>query len=723
MKHRSVWGLAGFLGLLLALATLDLHAQDTATEVETGGDRVSISFTEASIQDVLRSLASMRDGVNIVVDPGITGQVSFQLEDVPWDTALQLVTDMHGLVVNREGPNIYRVSRPKAIVSSDLTVELHTAESVARLADDEARSLAGDTSLTAEEARAFLAADPTRYVLRIIADNQPAVDIVNELARQAALNFAFSADFEAATDKTGKPVTGKAAVLPPISLNLRNIGLEDAITLIAEQGKLSCVKRNNVWLVSPYQAQAAQLEPLKTETFTINYLPLDAELVKILKSLCTEREKVTMGKNKIILVRATADTIEAIRNTLLIMDRPTPQVLIEARIFQVTDGDISKLGIEWQDLGSEDGFKVSGTWDNLAQTDTNYTGTPGDWRNSWPNPPVPAGTWTANQVTTTLNGVQQKLDIKRGILDTVQYAYLDWDSFEFVLHALKQNDKAKQIANPKIVCNSDEQAFIHIGPQVPIIKSTTDGTGDTATRTYELDGDYGDEEIAEVDLGADAGTPKQKRSYTTNKGYLDLGTKLTVLPSVKTEEEVYLRVMPELVRKTKDIELTSGDNTVSYPEIFRTYVRTQFTLKSGQTVAIGGLIDESDREGESGIPLLKDIPWLGKYLFSYKTSSKQRSETVIFLTVKVIAGKELQTSAGVPVRSQGLQDEIDRIHQEDAYGAEYNEDKAREALEAAKAAEKAKVETRVNDAVKNFFGFGETEKADPLATPESYLKE
>lgn len=737
MKRTFSFALVGFAVAFVMLGPNRVFSQEEAPAAATE-DRVSISFTEASIQDVLRSLASMREGVNIVVDPGLTGEVTCQLEDVPWETALKLVTDMHGLVVTRDSENIYRVSRPQAAIASDLTIELHTAESIARLTDEEALALAGDPSLGPEEARAFLADAPTRYVNRVIAENQPAVDIVTELARQASLNFAFSADFEVPVTQPGQPAA--PAVLPPVSLNLRNIGLEDALLLIAEQGKLTIINRNGVWLVSPYRPEAVQLEPLKMETFTINYLPLDDELVAILQTLCTERGRVTKGKNKILIVRATADSIEAIRETLLVMDRPTPQVLIEARFFQAGDGFSKKLGIDWKDLGTVGGFTIDGTWEDLSMQEPNlgYLFSQAD---PGADPPVyssPVG-WAfgLNENNTAIwdelipGSAQQRLDIKNFELDTIQYAYLSWPDVQIVLHAMEESNDVKQIANPKIICNSDEQATIHIGEQRPIIKSTIETGEGNNTIAYELDGDYGDEEISEVDLGGQDG-PTQQRSYTTNKGYLDLGTKLTVLPSVKTEEEVYLRVVPELlsVRAENNFVISGGGDTgdtvtgvVSYPTLFRTYVRSQFTLKSGQTVAIGGLVSEDERKEVNGIPLLNRIPWLGKWLFSYESTSVVRSETIIFITVKVISGKELQTVAGVPIRSKSVQEEIDRIHEEDADGAEYNEDKAREALEAAEAAEDVRLENRVNNTVKRFFGFGKEEEVDAMEPPESYLEE
>ena len=719
-RPLSVHSKTAFLFGLLTLGLL-LHAQEAPVPVPqaipgaekstttTGGDtrapgnkddRVSISFTEASIQDVLRSLASMRDGVNIVIDPNVTGKVSLQLEDVAWDTALKLVTEMNNLTVSKEG-NIYRVSRPTLEATSDLMVVMHTPETIAKLSDDDVLKMVGDPSLTLDQALTALGKNPGGYVSHLVANEQPAVDIVKALAKAAGLNFAFSSDFNAPPAATGgenSAGTGAATAapapvtLPPVSLNLKNIKLEDALQFVAEQGKLSCVDRNGTWLISPLTTQAAQLEPLKLETFTINYLSLDDDLVRILQGLCTSRGKVTRGKNKILIVHATAKTIDAIRQTLLVMDRPTPQVLIEARFFKVTDTFIKKIGLDWQDLGQTKGQTIT----------TRFGGVKDGF-----DPAL--ATSATNQIA---------VDLADASLSQFRYAYVGIQDLSIIAHAAENDDGVTQLANPKLLVNSDEQAFIHIGEQRPIIKFTKESTTAGILTTGELDGDYGGQTVNEADLGG-PNNQTSSRSYTTNKGYLDLGTKLTVLPSVKTEEEVYLKVAPEMV---DSIGSQSAGDGNSYPVLFRTYVRSQFTIKSGQTIAIGGLVREENLDETNGVPLLNKIPFVGSRLFSYENTNKQRTETIIFLTVKVISGKELTTTSGVPINTKLIQEHLNTIHAQDANGAEYDEVKAQKDLAAKKAAE-AEAAIRKNP-LKRLFGMDKEEKStDPMQEPDSYLEE
>ncbi|OPZ31058.1 MAG: putative type II secretion system protein D precursor [Lentisphaerae bacterium ADurb.BinA184] len=693
-------GVAMVAGRVLAQDAPAAPAPDAAAPA-AGGDKdlVSLSVTEARIQDVLRSLAAMRQGVNILIDPDISGNVSFKLEDVPWETALGLVTEAHGLQVTRVSTNIYRVHRPLAEATGDLIVELHSAETIATLTDAEAVAMVRDPTLEPAAARERAAATPQAYLRRLTVDKKAPVDVVGALARKAGINYTFSPEVVPAATPKGKasaPADAEKPAppreLPPISVNLKNLAVADAMRLVTDQGGLSATVQGGVWVVKIKDLEHVQLEPLQTATLTVNFLPLDENLAKLLQGLCTPRGKVSVGRNKILIVQDTAAGIEAVQQVLLVMDKPTPQVLIETRFFQIDDGSSKKLGVDWQDLGSATGMTFTAKpyplhfdyWDSKRAYDPNadasitwkqYTVDPATGAiSTFPEPgeddttsPVPVDEYVEN--------VFDILGARTAILTPPDLAV--------TLHALATSDGTRQLANPKLVVSSDEQASIHIGAQTPIIKSTsTQNTGaNNATVTYELDDAYGAETVEEVQLDPFAKAPPgSKRTYKTNKGYLDLGTKLTVLPSVKTADEVYIRVMPELITQIgEEVRGRGTADELRWPIIFRTYVKTQFSVRSGQTIAIGGLVSENKGQTTSSVPVLGDLPLLGR-LFSYDQDTVKRSETVIFLTVKVLAGKDLLVTSAVPIHSQGVQGDIETIIEQDAAGAEYSQERVREML-------------------------------------------
>ncbi|MFO7822056.1 MAG: secretin and TonB N-terminal domain-containing protein, partial [Lentisphaeria bacterium] len=222
-------------------------------EVAAESQQVNLSVSEARVQDVLRSLASLRKDVNIVIDPGVTGTVSLQLDGVPWKTALDLITDSQGLVYTKEGPNIYRVSVSAEKVKQGVIVELFTAEEAEALSDEQVMQLVTEEGITVQEARERIASSPQLYVKQLSVDEKSALDVVKNLAGKAGLNYTFS-------PRAGKPAApqdgqeGEAAKpapeTPPISLNLRNLSVKRAMVLVADQGGLSAIEEEGVWVIS-----------------------------------------------------------------------------------------------------------------------------------------------------------------------------------------------------------------------------------------------------------------------------------------------------------------------------------------------------------------------------------------------------------------------------------------------------------------------------------------
>mgnify|MGYP006291191539 CR=1 FL=1 len=646
-------------------------------------DLISLDFNKAPIEQVLHSLAGMRDGVNMVIGPDVEGTITFKLDNVEWELALRLITEAHGLTVTKEGENIYRVATRKEQegVEKAIVVELYTLGDIRSLSSDAALKLLGDPEVTdPEQAKGILLRHPSRYVKQISVDSRGAVDVVRMLAQKAGLNFTFSADSgPVSRGKDGEKTTIKAEDLPPISLNLRNLPVEDALLLIAEQGGLLATNRNGVWAISPMTPEQREVEPLKLETFQVKFIPLDKDLVSICEPLISDRGTVSSGKNKILIVKDTAEGIAAVKQALQVMDRPTPQVLIEARFFELQKGASKNLGIDWNVLGTDgvavnmdpltyDYSKTIERGDNDSDTNTNS--------NSFEMTRDLATGAISGSNTESAERSNQIEEFENEAVESVRSALLDVNQFGVVLHALKSNLGAKQLSNPKIVVSSEQQATIHIGDQQPIVKSSIESSeGGDAIRTFELDPDYGGQVVEEAQLVEGARTSQ----YKTRKGYLDLGTKLTVAPSVKTEDQIYIRVVPELTSLVGFESFGSGTSLTRYPKLFTTRVRTQFTINSGQTIAIGGLVSERTKSDISRVPLLGSIPGL-KRLFSYETEDKEQTETVIFLTVKMISSEELVATSGVPIRSYLVQPELERIAREDAAGAEYSPERARQIL-------------------------------------------
>jgi general secretion pathway protein D len=127
----------------------------------------------------------------------------------------------------------------------------------------------------------------------------------------------------------------------------------------------------------------------------------------------------------------------------------------------------------------------------------------------------------------------------------------------------------------------------------------------------------------------------------------DTGVILEVTPRVSENGNVTLFVTQEV----SDVTQTKSSG-IDSPTIQRRRIQTVVSTRDGNTVALGGLIRESGSKGDSGIPLLKDIPILGN-AFRTNTSDSRRSELIVLLVPHVMRNQE-ETQAVVDALVEGL---------------------------------------------------------------------
>lgn len=170
-----------------------------------------------------------------------------------------------------------------------------------------------------------------------------------------------------------------------------------------------------------------------------------------------------------------------------------------------------------------------------------------------------------------------------------------------LLNALASNNRATILSSPKIVARNGETATIQVGQEVPII---------TSQQTNATTGSTGVIQTVE---------------------YRNTGVILKVRPVIHSGNQVDLDVTQEV----SAAQITStGVNTS--PTFGTRKIDTKLSLKDGATVLLGGLISNNGSQGDSGIPLLKDIPGLGQ-LFRTNTDKSDRTELIILITTYVIS--------------------------------------------------------------------------------------
>lgn len=174
-----------------------------------------------------------------------------------------------------------------------------------------------------------------------------------------------------------------------------------------------------------------------------------------------------------------------------------------------------------------------------------------------------------------------------------------------VVNLLKQDADAQTLANPRVRVLNNRQAKFHIGDRIPIQTSTVQSTATVAvTSTFE---------------------------------YKDVGIKLNIEPNVHLNSTVTLKMTLEI--STLGDALDFGNNQKQYKFGTRN-TDTTINLRDGETVIIGGLIKDEERKSSNKIPLLGDIPILGK-LFSSSDDGTIKTDILMSITPNIVRTLEL----------------------------------------------------------------------------------
>ena len=145
--------------------------------------------------------------------------------------------------------------------------------------------------------------------------------------------------------------------------------------------------------------------------------------------------------------------------------------------------------------------------------------------------------------------------------------------------------------------------------------------------------------------GQQIAVPTESTSYTSSSGntstnyeYKDIGVIMTVTPYITAGNLVQLTIKQEISSLAASSTNTNGTNA---PNFNKKEVSTTLTVEDNTTILLGGMIQTTEVATRSGIPFLKDIPYLG-LLFGNDTTSYVRSELLILVTVNVIDTENFQ---------------------------------------------------------------------------------
>ncbi|MBU0654777.1 MAG: type IV pilus secretin PilQ [Gammaproteobacteria bacterium] len=422
-------------------------------------------------------------------------------------------------------------------------------------------------------------------------------------------------------DFTDKNIVVSDTVQGNITVRLKDVPWDQALDIVLESKNLAMRENGNVIWVAPATELAAkekqelealmskqQLEPLVTEYIPVNFAKaVDlAALIEKSKgngkqSLLSPRGKVSVDeRTNTLLVQETVSQVKSIRDLVKVLDVPIEQVLIESRIVTATDGFSKELGAK---------FGVSPKWHNSSSTGI-ATGNLGSGTEEYftsiaeANAAAAAAAATpdtaddakAAGMTYTLPGLTDRLSVNlpvTGAAGSFGFSVLTRDFLiDLELSALQAENKGEIISTPRVITSNQTKALIEQGVEIPYLQASSSGA--------------------------------------TNVAFKKAVLSLEVTPQITPDEHISMDL--------KVNQDTVGQIFSGVPSINTREVQTKVLVENGQTIVLGGVHEESNVTGTTKVPVLGDVPVLGK-LFRTDTKSNDKRELLIFVTPKIVDGK------------------------------------------------------------------------------------
>ena len=329
-----------------------------------------------------------------------------------------------------------------------------------------------------------------------------------------------------------------------------------------------------------------------------------------------------------VMVTAPQMILDACEKIIKEIDQEARQVYIEARFVELGNTASHKLGIDWSMLGGMTGSMQLGGGIQSTQVGEGVT----EYKREI------SGKNDKTTYNVTGSGAQNG--------DVVCFnGTLNFSEMALTLKALDSIDDVKVFSNPKIIVSSGKKATVDMTTKYPNVQVAAKKTFNTSGESVDLD----------MKLAA---IPGEDKMLFAKEAFFSWGISLEVTPRVGTNGLINVTIVPTISSLgsdvgsfvTADSGSSSEDTTYSakYPIIEVQRLITEFNMASGTTAVIGGLSRTTEKQVDNGIPLLRDIPWLGPRLFGSMERVKEQKEIIVFVTVGLVDPHAMANDAGLP---------------------------------------------------------------------------
>ncbi|MES2015172.1 MAG: type IV pilus secretin PilQ [Pseudomonadota bacterium] len=450
-------------------------------------------------------------------------------------------------------------------------------------------------------------------------------------------NVDVRAALQSIADVSGLNIITSESVTGNLTMHLKEVPWDQALNAMLQAKGLDMRKDGTVLWIAPKEelltkeklemeqrALMADLEPLKSEVFQLNYQKAEAFLTVFglthsaggaggagvassgaatgaaaggaggagaanNRVLSKRGSAVIDARTNQLFITDVASKLEDIRKLIQRIDVPSRQVLIEARLVEANDGFSRNLGAKlgFSDLrnvrGGDAGYQVSGNervaiggnMIGVGQVTGQASGGATDGYTNSQMINLPAAGLAGNPAAT----------LAASLFSAAANRFLNLE-----LSALEADGKGKIISSPRVVTEDKHVAVIEQGVELPYLEASSSGS--------------------------------------TSVSFKKANLRLEVTPQITPDGNVVLEV-----NVAKD---SKGDETRAGFAINTQHVQTKVMVENGGTVVLGGIYQQSETNNVSKVPLLGDLPLIG-YLFKSTSRSNTKTELLVFITPKIIA--------------------------------------------------------------------------------------
>ncbi|HSH53989.1 MAG TPA: type IV pilus secretin PilQ [Methylotenera sp.] len=389
-------------------------------------------------------------------------------------------------------------------------------------------------------------------------------------------------------DFTGLNIITSDTVNGNLTLRLKDVPWDQALDIIMQSKGLTMRKNGNVILVAPADEVAAKekqnleasrqiedLEPLRTEVFTLKYMKAES-LKNILsdskqKILSKRGSAVLDPRTNTVFVQDTAKYIEQVQAIITKTDIPVKQVMIESRLV-LADERFGKslgarFGVQHQATPGKNAVAIGGSLDTTS-----------------------AATGGVGGALST-GGLNSNLPVA-GAFGSVAFSLFRLPAgllLNLELTALETDNRGKVVSSPRVTTANQQKAKIAQGTQIPYLQASSSGA--------------------------------------TNVAFKEAALSLEVTPQITPDDKI---IMDLEVKKERVGQVFFG-----VPSIETQSVNTQVLVSNGETAVLGGIFEQTERTDVDKVPFFGDIPIVGN-VFKRKVTQSDKTELLIFITPKIM---------------------------------------------------------------------------------------